>query len=432
MVEGVVSIRYPDDFINRIICGDCLEVIKQIPDNSIDSIVTDPPAGIAFMGSDWDSFTSIKNTKSQVISWMNAGVKFSSEGLFEFQEFIYQVFSEAIRVLKPGGHILVWALPRTSHHTAMGIERAGFEIRDKVYYIFGTGFPKSYNIGKAVDKLQDNPREIINEQERDGRSGGILGKKTRVTRQVTIGNSQWEGWGTSLKPAVEEWILARKPLSEKSITENVLRWGTGGLNIDACRIPLQDGENLAVNREGDRKLDTNNQGWGFKAVSRGNEGRFPAHLILDGSEEVENLFPITKSGQLKKGHKRGNTSVNYTTGGGIVYKDYGGDKGSAARFFKHCSITEEDLKYSRIFYGSKANKKEKGKGNNHPTVKSLSLMKYLCRLITPSGGIVLDMFAGSGTTLIAAKQEGFNFIGIEKEPRYCRIAEERLKNLIQE
>ena len=130
--------------------------------------------------------------------------------------------------------------------------------------------------------------------------GGILGKKTRITRQVTIGNSQWEGWGTSLKPAVEEWILARKPLSEKSITENVLRWGTGGLNIDACRIPLQDGEDLSDDREGDKKLDTNNQGWGFKAVSRGNEGRFPAHLILDGSEEVENLFPITKSGSKER------------------------------------------------------------------------------------------------------------------------------------
>ena len=344
--------------------------------------MTDPPAGIAFMGSNWDSFTSIKKPK---------------EGLFEFQEFIYQVFSDAIRVLRPGGHVLVWAIPRTSHHAAMGIEKAGFEIRDKIYFVFGTGFPKSYNIGKAVDKLQGNLR-----------------------------TSQWEGWGTSLKPAVEEWILARKPLSEKSITENVLRWGTGGLNIDACRIPLQDGEDLAVNREGDKKLDTNNQGWGFKAVSRGNEGRFPANLILDGSEEVEELFPMTKSGQLKKGHKRGNTSVNYTTGGGVIYRDYGGDYGSASRFFKHCPITEEDLKYSRIIYGSKANRKEKGDGNNHPTVKSLSLMKYLCRLITPPNGIVLDMFAGSGTTLIAAKQEGFNFIGIEKELEYCKIIEKRL------
>ena len=394
---------YPDDFVNKVICGDCIEIIKEIPDNSVDSIVTDPPAGIAFMGSDWDDFTSIKKTKSQAISWMNAGVKFSSKGLFEFQEFIYQVFSEVIRVLKPGGHILVWALPRTSHHTAMGIERAGFEVRDKIYFVFGTGFPKSYNIGKAINQSQDNSE-----------------------------SSQWEGWGTSLKPAVEEWILARKPLSEKSITENVLRWGTGGLNIDACRIPLEDGENLAIERKGDKKLDTNNQGWGFKAVSRGNEGRFPAHLILDGSEEVEELFPMTKSGQLKKGHKRGNTSLYYSKGGGVIYRDYGGDYGSASRFFKHCPITEEDLKYSRIIYGSKANRKEKGDGNNHPTVKSLSLMRYLCRLITPPGGIVLDPFAGSGTTLIAACQEGFNFIGIEKEPKYCRIAEERLKNLIQE
>jgi len=385
---------FPDDFIDKVICGDCIEIIKEIPDNSVDSIVTDPPAGIAFMGSDWDDFTSIKKTKSQAISWMNAGVKFSSKGLFEFQEFIYQVFSEVIRVLKPGGHILVWALPRTSHHTAMGIERAGFEVRDKIYFVFGTGFPKSYNIGKAINQSQDNSE-----------------------------SSQWEGWGTSLKPAVEEWILARKPLSEKSITENVLRWGTGGLNIDACRIPLEDGENLAIERKGDKKLDTNNQGWGFKAVSRGNEGRFPAHLVLDGSEEVEKYFPKNVKG--KGSQHVFDKSKTQREGFCKEYNDYV----STSRFFNHCPITEEDLKYSRIFYGNKANGKEKGKGNNHPTVKSLSLMKYLCCLITPPGGIVLDMFAGSGTTLVAAKQEGFNFIGIDKESEYCKIAEKRLSQV---
>jgi len=380
-----------EEFTNKIICGDCLEVIKQIPDNSIDSIITDPPAGIAFMGEDWDDFTSVKTTKSQLITWMNAGVKFSSAGLLEFQEFIYLTFSEAIRVVKPGSHILVWALPRTSHHTAMGLERAGFEIRDKIYFVFGSGFPKSLNIGKAVDKLLGNTREVISKQERSGRSGGILGKDTKIIHYKTKGNSEWGGYGTALKPAVEEWILARKPLSEKTIAENVLKWGTGGINIDACRVPLQEGEDLSVSREGNKKLDTNNQGWGFKAVSRGNEGRFPSHLILDESEEVDNLFPK-------------NTS----------------------RYFYHCSAD------TRVFYGSKASRKEKGEGNNHPTVKSLSLMQYLCRLVIPTGGVVLDPFAGSGTTLIAACQEGFNFIGIEKEPRYCRIAEERLKNLIQE
>ena len=431
-----------EEMKNTIICGDCLEEMKKIPDNSIDSIVTDPPAGINFMGKTWDDFTDIKNTKSQVVSWMNSGVKFSNKGLFAFQDFIYQVFSEAIRILKPGGHALVWALPRTSHHTAMGIERAGFEIRDKIYFIFGSGFPKSLNIGKKIDEIQGNKREVFKYEHwgRQNRSYQPSGNpfnfdknKVKLVQYKSKGNSPWEGWGTALKPAVEEWILARKPISEKNVAKNILKWGTGGLNIDGCRVEAT--------------------------------GRFPSHLILDGSEEVEKCFPHQKSGNRSSKYKVGNENgemFNHGIYGKYKAKNFDdvpASEGSASRFFQHCPITKEDLEYNRIFYGSKASKKERnmgcgdlplklststlntknGKGkrldgkptskqqNNHPTVKPLSLMRYLCRLITPPKGIVLDMFAGSGSTLIAAKQEGFNYIGIERESDYVKIAEARLK-----
>jgi len=443
-----------EDIVNKIHCADCFEFMKEIPDNSIDSIVTDPPAGINFMGKTWDDFTD--------------------KGLFAFQDFIYQVFSEAIRVLKPGGHILVWAIPRTSHHTAMGIERAGFEIRDKIYFVFGSGFPKSWNISKAIEateKYGKSGTKTLKQIEQDGngekyilngRNNGILGEKKVWERKTYIPKGiakQYEGWGTALKPAVEEWILARKPLSEKTVAQNVLKWETGGLNIDGCRIPCN---NKTKFPEGVYSTDTpvgkiRND---LRTSDNNPTARFPSHLILDGSEEVEKCFPFQKSGNRSSKYKIGNENVEMFNHGiygkykAKNFDDIPASEGSASRFFQHCPITEEDLEYNRIFYGSKASKKERNMGlegfeekesspfgssgygnqnppakmpNHHPTVKPISLMRYLCRLITPKNGIVLDMFAGSGSTLIAAKQEGFKYIGIEKEEEYVKIAEARLK-----
>jgi len=440
-----------EDIVNKIHCADCFESMKEIPDNSIDSIVTDPPAGINFMGKTWDDFTD--------------------KGLFAFQDFIYQVFSEAIRVLKPGGHILVWAIPRTSHHTAMGIERAGFEIRDKIYFVFGSGFPKSLNISKAIEateKYGKSGTKTLKQIEQDGngekyilngRNNGILGEKKVWERKTYIPKGiakQYEGWGTALKPAVEEWILARKPISEKTIAKNVLRWGTGGLNIDGCRVETNEILSAEFGQpSGSGCYNWNKEKRKVKKTGRVNtQGRFPSHLILDGSEEVEKCFPKTQSTQTKNSDNRVNKGKSMFIDGFRSPENSYNDSGSASRFFQHCPITEEDLEYNRIFYGSKASKKERNMGlegfeekesspfgssgygnqnppakmpNHHPTVKPISLMRYLCRLITPKNGIVLDMFAGSGSTLIAAKQEGFKYIGIEKEEEYVKIAEARLK-----
>jgi hypothetical protein len=209
---------------NYLLVGDNAIWLKKIPDNSIDSIVTDPPAGISFMGRGWDTD---KGGRDHWIAWMQ------------------EVATECKRVLKPGGHAFVWAIPRTSHWTATAWENAGFEIRDVVAHIFGSGFPKSLNIGKAVDKLQGNEREVIGENQNvKGRNlreidtlnvGAGAGNNTEITK----GTSEWEGWGTALKPAREDWLLMRKPLSEKTVAENCLKWGTGGINIDESRVDYQ-------------------------------------------------------------------------------------------------------------------------------------------------------------------------------------------------
>ena len=220
-----------EQFINKVIQGDCLEVMKDIPDNSVDSIVTDPPAGISFMGKSWDTD---RGGRDSWIKWMS------------------EVATECKRVLKPGGHAFVWTIPRTSHWTATAWENAGFEIRDVVAHIFGSGFPKSLNIGKAVDKMQGNEREVVFKNPyADGHirkaTGNISDANDNVKflseyklenglRKETKGTSEWEGWGTALKPAVEPIVVARKPLSEKNVALNVLKWGTGGINIDECRI----------------------------------------------------------------------------------------------------------------------------------------------------------------------------------------------------
>lgn len=413
---------YPDDYINKIINGDCKEVLKTLPENSVDAIVTDPPAGISFMGKEWDDD---KGGREGWVKWLS------------------EVMSEAKRVLKPGGHALVWALPRTSHWTGTALENAGFEVRDCVYHLFGSGFPKSLDISKAIDKQNgvEHPKNTLI-SENSAMSGGNY---TRHTMDVQSEQAkQWEGWGTALKPAVECWWLCRKPLEEDTVAENVLKWGTGGLNIDGTRIQTEDNLNGGAYSKGDfTKTEI------FKMPKMPGEyqqpiGRFPANLTHDGSDVILAEFAKTET---SKGGKPVNVNAEKSMLGiGTNSTYYGNDGDSPARFFYTAkpSSSEKNLLYGdfeekqKVFNGQSDEPSKNMKGveekfttapakNFHPTVKSQSLMSYLIKLITPPKGIVLDMFAGSGSTLLAAQNMGHLFIGIEIDPEYVAIAEGRLK-----
>lgn len=346
----------------ELIHGDCLEVLRGMPDNLVDAIITDPPYGLSFMGKKWD-----------------------------YDVPSVEVWRECLRVLKPGGHLLSFAGSRTYHRMAVNVEDAGFEIRDQIMWVYGSGFPKSQNISKAIDKAAGAEREVIGSyQTGEGAAFKHSGngtpqqhlakaKEIKITIPTTPEAKQWKGWGSALKPAHEPIVVARKSLIG-TIVENVLEHGTGGLNIDE---------------------------------SRTEDGRFPANFIHDGSDEVVSLFPDSKAG--KPRDDRG-TGGMFSDGNGIPCAAQYGDDGSAARFF----------------YSAKASTSERGEENIHPTVKPIDLMRYLCRLITPPNGIVLDPFMGSGTTGIAAEEEGFAFIGIEREEEYLRIAEVRIERGIHE
>lgn len=403
-----------------IIHADCIDAMKEMPDNSVDSLVTDPPYGLSFMGKKWDYDVPSK-----------------------------EIWQEALRVLKPGGHLLSFGGSRTYHRMAVAIEDAGFEIRDQIQWIYGSGFPKSLNIGKAVDKLQRNEREIMpnpKAKQQTQAKDGIYGDY-EATTHISRGTSQWEGWGTALKPAHEPIVVARKPLSEKTVAENVLRWGTGGINIDGSRVEYESKQEkeMVSNRSGIGGHQDEMVGGRPKDMYKfqASSGRFPANFIHDGSDEVVGLFPDTKSGVFNKRKTAGiwdDTKVEQE------FKGMSGDSGSASRFF-YCAkaskrernagcegMEEKELENHsatfnvRMENGVATNKRTDTKRqNNHPTVKPIALMQYLVKLVTPPQGIVLDPFMGSGTTGIACKRGGFEFIGIEMDEEYYKIAEARLK-----
>ncbi len=391
---------------NRLLNGNNIELLKTLDDNSVDSIVTDPPYGISFMGNKWD-----------------------------YDVPTIDFWKEVYRVLKPGGHILSFSSSRTYHRMVINIEDAGFEIRDQIMWLYGSGFPKSHNIGKAVDKLQGNEREVVglkHPQYKDGVPGGkgfhnslgIDGGDRLEPEMETKGQSEWEGCGTALKPAHEPICMARKPLAEKSITENVLKYKTGAININDCRVEFinEDDYNEATikNQHADfgTKPMTNNVVYGdYSMVPPKNykpTGRYPANIIHDGSDEVVNEFPITKSGYNKSSYK------NTRNSDGIINKTFEsndggyGDVGSASRFF-YCPKA-----------GPSERKFDSDNKNTHPTVKPIKLMRYLVRLVTPKNGVVLDPFMGSGTTGVACKAEGFDFIGMEMNDDYFNIANKRV------
>ena len=415
--------------------GDCLDVLRTLPDNSVDSIVTDPPYGLSFMGKRWD-----------------------------YDVPSVEIWAECLRVLKPGGHLLAFAGTRTQHRMAVRIEDAGFEIRDMIAWVYGSGFPKSLDVSKAIDKKHneapvfdairahirewrdrkgfdnralneavgsattgcgmarhwtsggggqhaipskeqwrklkellgwpDCEFDAIYQAVKDGASRPVVGRGTAdalawyaqreasegydITAPATEAARQWEGWGTALKPALEPITVARKPLAG-TVAANTLAHGTGALNIDACRVESDDSWSYPEGPGGCG-------GGEFHYANRANTpaqsnplGRWPANLIHDGSGEVADVF------------------------------------GDPARFF----------------YCAKASKRDREDGNNHPTVKPTDLMRYLCRLVTPKGGTVLDPFMGSGSTGRGAVLEGFEFIGIEREPEYLLIAEARIAAAVE-
>jgi len=387
--------------------------------------------------------------------------------------------------LKPGGHMLVFGGTRTYDWMVMALRFAGFECRDQIVYCYGSGFPKSLNISKMIEKQQEVKGDIIgvnkgkgysSQQEKNKIEGfrpyknGLPYEKAdrNIYSLVSPEAQQWSGWGTNLKPAVELICLCRKPLSEKTIAENVLKHGTGGINIEGTRIGYVSKYDAQHQSDIARGQDNATHGNFFGGIGKSiasshtPQGRWPANFIHDGSEEVVELFPKTKSGFMKKGTPRlMSSSPNKNIYGhfdpDFVENDTYGDSGSAARFFKACPPDEP----ARIKYCAKASKSERDFGldnlpdklkqtqmrsangtgkknfeggfqdqmmkNTHATVKPLSLCRYLCRLITPPGGTCLDPFMGSGTIGIACKLEDFHFIGIEKEEEYCEIAEARIE-----
>ena len=428
----------------ELLLGDCRERLKDLPDCSVDSIVTDPPYELGFMGKSWDS----------------TGVAYD-----------VVVWAECLRVLKQGGHLLAFGGSRTYHRLAVAIEDAGFQIRDQIMWVYGSGFPKSLNISKAIDKAAGAEREndfksttvrvTANSSSHRGthicdNCGKYMGSAQAnchcpKSKPVTAEAEVWDGWGTALKPAHEPIVMARKPL-DGTVAKNVLRHGVGGINIDGCRVAYPEGEvdfDRVQRQQANGSGNTITNAFGASALvgteikTYKENGRFPANFIHDGSDEVLELFPDTKSGRLSDGHKRGSGMFGLI-GGQTIVGNYGGDSGSAARFFYCAKANNKDRNEGLDGFKPKReadrivddgvggdnprNRSNTAKLNHHPTVKPTDLMRYLCRLVTPPNGTVLDPFTGSGSTGKAAVMEGFNFIGVEQSAEYFEIAQARIES----
>lgn len=459
--------------------GDSRQVLAEYPDEHFDSVVCDPPYELAFMGREWDK----------------QGIAFE-----------VSFWTEVLRVLKPGGHLLAFGGTRTYHRMVCAIEDAGFEVRDSIHWLYGTGFPKSLDVSKAIDKAagqigksvvalkrelarhfnasgktrkqvddecgfrasnyltlpatgkRPDPwvhvlpteekwtrmkevlgcagdqvldeafraavREVVGQQTKarsvTGKSAlPTLGADVKyetwdVTAPATEEAKKWAGWGTALKPAHEPIVLARKPLSEKAVAANVLKHGTGAINVDACRVPTDETIKIGVNRSiRGGNYAGEGHGRGTTEEYENTAGRFPANVLHDGSDEVHEAF--VAFGEKASGVKEG----------GKYERDKGVHDGGQRRDGTACYADTGSA--ARFFYCAKASKGDRGTGNTHPTVKPLALMRWLVRLVTPPGGTVLDPFLGSGTTALACREEGFGCVGIEACPEYLTIAEGRVR-----
>lgn len=418
----------------RVFFGSNLDVLPTLPDNSVDSIVTDPPYELGFMGKKWDS----------------SGIAYNVE-----------LWQQCLRVLKPGGHLLAFGGTRTFHRMAVAIEDAGFEVRDSIAWLYGSGFPKSHDVSKAIDKAAGAEREVIGEHPNAAgslgngvnMSGGQAQEQVMLTAPATDDAKKWAGWGTALKPAFEPVVVARKPLVG-TVAANVLEWGVGGLNIDGSRIGTTDSFGGGAKGKSGFAAGYDGDGW-----AAGSElGRWPANIILD--EYTAGLLDE------QSGESKSTGVINRWTEGAQPFG------GGAGKPYESVQGIADSGGASRFFYVAKASKKDRNEGldgleerqavemtgrqdgsagllrvredgsigenpyagksgaakNFHPTVKPTALMEYLIKLVTPPNGTVLDPFTGSGSTGKAALLNGYKFIGIELTEEYLPIIEGRLKH----
>lgn len=402
--------------------GDCLEYMREMPDGCVDAVITDPPYGLKFMGKQWDH-----GVPGEVF------------------------WAEALRVAKPGAYLLAFGGTRTYHRLVCAIEDAGWKIRDTVAWIYSSGFPKSLDVSKAIDKAAGVERERVLVPTKIGnrpdQAGDIaLGATgmTDVGEPITDAARQWDGWGTALKPAFEPIVLARKPLIG-TVAANVLEYGTGAINIDGCRVGCNSKTKFPTGYPRTKRV-----AYGQYPDTTGDQNpssRWPANLIHDGSDEVLAVFPETTEGNGKVGGGNGESTGLFGLGS-INQSRYPGT-GSAARFFYCAKASKEDRDSgldgipthtagectARRDGAAGLNSPRAGAGrtsgsrNSHPTVKPHELMRYLCRLVTPPRGVVLDPFMGSGSTGKAAVAEGFSFIGCDLSAEYVEIARLRIADM---
>ena len=429
---------YLDDGDVRLYLGDCIEVMAEMDAESVDAVVCDPPYGLEFMGKDWDA--PWKDDRAHIgrgEDTARAGVRGEWVSARPQAYIAHASFAawcetwarEALRVLKPGGHLLAFGGTRTFHRLTCGIEDAGFEVRDCLLWLYGSGFPKSLDVSKAIDKAAGaervpgkpgpysarRPRAEVTAQHAYQDGVGDYGSSL-VTAPATDAARQWQGWGTALKPGWEPCVVARKPLAG-TVAENVQRYGTGALNVDGCRIPgdvpsvPQPSLNSPTGLVYGYKTGEGRNG----EMSAAPGGRWPANVVLDeqAAAMLDAQSGVTSS-TARVGFPGGKTF-----GGGEMKAETGvwfGDTGGASRFFYTAKA-------------SRADRSTNGANNTHPTVKPTDLMRWLVRLVTPPGGVVLDPFAGSGSTLVAARAEGMRCIGIEREDEYAEIIAQRLSQL---
>jgi site-specific DNA-methyltransferase (adenine-specific) len=418
----------------RVFAGDCREALKHLPDNSVDSVVTDPPYELGFMGKKWDS----------------SGIAYDPA-----------VWAECLRVLKPGGHLLAFGGSRTFHRLGVAIEDAGFEIRDTIAWISSKTFPKSLNVSKAIDKKLGAEREVLGVDKVRGNAPSMMGRTdpsnpdydgstvgvgtTYITAPSTFEAQQWEGWGTGLKQVVEPVVMARKPL-DGTVAENTLRWGVGGLNIDESRIATSDSFGGGAKATSGFVNGYQNDGW----VPGSAKGRWPANVILDevSADIVDGQSGVTKDGVAVR--RNGNSGAGmFPVKIADDSADVGfGGSGGASRFFYVAKASKRDRnegleeleavdrqKWNGSvghrgvgdFYPDGSPRPVNPQSNTHPTVKPTQLMRYLIKLVTPEGGVVLDPFTGSGSTGKAALLDGFQFVGVELTEEYLPIIEGRLR-----
>lgn len=455
----------------RLVRGDALSVLSTLPSDSVDSIVTDPPYGLS---KEPDIATVLKH-------WLDGDDYAHRGGGFmgkSWDSFVPgpSVWKECLRVLKPGGHLLCFAGTRTVDLMGISIRLGGFEIRDEIVWLYGTGFPKSLNVSKAIDKAAGVEREVVGSKLHlpgyylSGHDGGEafghgLSSSTpetrlsssQITAPATPEAEQWEGWGTALKPAHEPIIVARKPI-QGTVANNVLAHGTGALNIDATRIGYQDDadkgsatpQGKVTAKSGALAGGTQNENERAEFERPEQKGRFPANVMLSHSPECEQVGTKKIKG-VTGGFREGSTgtmgaregrygaavgeATRDRTAAGTVDAD-GNETVEAWTCTEGCAVAMLDAQSgaSRFFYTTKASKSERNKGlpegtvNRHPTIKPVALMAYLVRLVTPPGGTVLDPYVGSGTTMVAATTEGFDGIGIDRDDdrEYLDVAAARI------